>query len=119
LELCYPSVFKATKVLISKSPFTSFAFTKHYNYRHHLDENNYDLEFIIWCKRGYFFLFLIYEEDEDNDYLFVFPKLKASFNTKHDNVLCFRARDLLHYTRDFKKTNLFDLIFFQKASLLK
>lgn len=64
LELCYPGVFKhlrnivktegfqAGEASIGESPFTSFALTKDYNCRPHTDDDDYDLGFIIWCKRG-------------------------------------------------------------------
>jgi len=58
-------------------------------------------------------------EVKDNNSLFAFPKLKASFTPKHGDVLCFLTRDLLHCTRTFKQTSLFGLAFFQKASLLR
>lgn len=58
-------------------------------------------------------------ESTNDDSLFAFPELKASFTPKHGDVLCFRACDLSHCTRTFKETNLFGLAFFQKASLFK
>jgi len=44
--------FGAGGALIGKSPFTSFAIIRDYNCRPHLDQDDYDLGFILWLEQG-------------------------------------------------------------------
>lgn len=67
LEVHYPCVFQDLRKILQiegftnsetcfrKTSFTTFAITRDYNYRPHLDQDDYDLEFILWLKEGMVF----------------------------------------------------------------
>lgn len=64
LQVIYPNVYKhlhnivklegfqSGEPLFGSSPFTSFVVTRDYNCRPHLDQDDYDLGFIIWLLPG-------------------------------------------------------------------
>lgn len=67
LEVRYPTIFEHLRKILEvegfnngeaslgKSPFTTFAVTRDYNCRPHLDGDDYDLGFILWLQEGMFF----------------------------------------------------------------
>ena len=48
--------FHNGEVVVERSPFTSFSITRDYNCRPHLDQDDYDLRFIIWLQEGIYFV---------------------------------------------------------------